>query len=84
MAITEGVDKPMRLKLLALSASSVPGCRMAVMSPGRWLQVMPAACRNVARPRAWAASASQVARSQGNASTPDYFQGQIANITFSQ
>ncbi len=35
-----------------------------MMSPSRWLQVIPAARMNVARPRACAQSASQVARSR--------------------
>jgi hypothetical protein len=35
-----------------------------MISPSRWLQVTPAACRNVARPGSCAASASQVARSR--------------------
>ena len=48
----------------ATAWSSVPGFRAAVMSPSRWQQVIPAACRNVARPVSCAASASQVARSR--------------------
>ena len=35
-----------------------------MMSPSRWQQVIPAACRNVARPISCAQSASQVARSR--------------------
>ncbi len=34
------------------------------MSPSRWLQLIPAACRNVARPGSSAQSASHVARSR--------------------
>ena len=35
-----------------------------MMSPSRWLQVIPAACMNVASPSSCAQSASQVARSR--------------------
>jgi hypothetical protein len=48
----------------ATACSSLPGFRPAVMSPSRWQQVIPAACRNVASPVSCAASASQVARSR--------------------
>jgi hypothetical protein len=34
------------------------------MSPSRWEQVIPAACRNAARPISWAQPASQVGRSR--------------------
>jgi hypothetical protein len=46
------------------SSSSLPGCRPATRSPGRWEQLIPAAAMNVASPSSPAASASQVARSR--------------------
>jgi hypothetical protein len=48
----------------ATASRSVPGSRPAVMSPGCWQQVMPAACRNAGRPVSAAQPASQVARSR--------------------
>jgi len=43
---------------------SAAGSRLAIRSPSRWEQVIPAACMNVASPSRSATSASQVARSR--------------------
>ena len=48
----------------ATASASLPGSRPASRSPRRWLQVIPAACMNVASPSSSAHSASQVARSR--------------------
>ena len=40
----------------ATAAASLPGVRAASRSPGRWLQVIPAACRNVAGPEEFRAA----------------------------
>ena len=48
----------------ATALASPPGSRPAVMSPSRWQQLIPAACRNAGRPRSRATSASHVARSR--------------------
>ena len=58
-ALSPGPAAEQRDRLLLL-----PGFRPAVMSPSRWQQVIPAACRNVASPVSCATSASEVARSR--------------------